>query len=88
MPLVGMVALGIILYAVVARIRLPRRFPGFLPPSSLVARCITRSDRWDWPVEHSSTSFTGIAPWFSYSDPRFLKGFAGAMKYLPTGDPF
>ena len=88
MPLVGMVALGLILYTLVARIKLPKNFPGvfaavgvgtilyyLLAPHGLVGGTYAAPNA----VLHFGLPLPSLG---------FLKGFAEALKYLPIAIPF
>ncbi len=88
MPLVGMVALGLILYTLVAHIKLPGNFPGvlasvcigtalyyILAPSGIIGGTY---------VSPSGTLHFGFpAPTLG-----FIKGFGEALKYMPIAIPF
>ncbi len=87
-PLVGCVALGLILYNLVARIRLPGNFPGvaasvlfgtmlyyLLAPAGLTGGIYSAP---------SATFHMG----FPTPTLGFLKGFAEALNYLPIAFPF
>ncbi len=88
LPLVGMVSLGIILYTLVARIRLPKNIPGVLAaivigtalyhilgPAGLVGGTY---------APPSGDLHLG----FPLPTLGFLKGFTAALKYLPLAAPF
>ena len=88
MPLIGMVALGIILYAVVAGIRLPKGFPGVF--AAVVAGCALYYTL--GPLGLAGGTYTPPSPELHFGFPMptldFLKGIAGAIKYLPIAIPF
>ncbi len=88
MPLIGMVALGIILYAVVARIRLPKGFPGVF--AAVIAGCALYYTL--GPMGLTGGTYTAPSPELHFGFPTptldFLKGLAGAIKYLPIAIPF
>jgi AGZA family xanthine/uracil permease-like MFS transporter len=89
MPLIGMVSLGLILYNLVARIRLPRNLPGvlvaiavgtalyyLLGPHGLVGGTYKPLPQAVFP--------TGVP----LPTLGFLQGFVPALKYLPIAIPF
>ena len=88
MPLVGMVALGIILYAVVARIRLPKGFPGVF--AAVIVGCALYYTL--GPLGLAGGTYAAPSPELHFGFPipslDFLKGIAGAIKYLPIAIPF
>jgi len=89
MPLIGMVSLGLILYNLVARVRLPRNFPGVLAavglgtalyyllgPTGIVGGGYAPPP----PVElHVGLPIPTL---------DFTHGFVAALKYLPLSIPF
>jgi AGZA family xanthine/uracil permease-like MFS transporter len=88
LPLVGMVSLGLILYSLVARVRLPRNMPGVLAaivvgtalyhalgPTGLLGGTYAP------PVAELHLGFP--TPTLD-----FLKGFVPALTYLPLAAPF
>lgn len=88
MPLVGMIALGLILYTLVARIKLPKNLPGvlvavavgtilyyILGPMGLVGGTYAAPSG----VLHFGLPIPTLG---------FLKGFIEALKYLPIAIPF
>jgi AGZA family xanthine/uracil permease-like MFS transporter len=89
MPLVGLVALGLIFYTVVAGIRLPGKIPGvfasvligtilyyILAPAGLVGGTYSPPPAWQ-------IHFSSPAPTFA-----FVKGLSLALRYLPLSIPF
>ena len=88
MPLVGMVALGIILYSLIAQIRLPKNFPGVL------AAIVVSTVLYYLLAPHGWAGGTYAPPspeWhlgFPVPTLAFVKGFVPAMKYLPIAIPF
>jgi len=89
MPLVGLIALGLILYNLVARVRLPRNFPGVLAavaigtalyyilgPLGVVGGTYQPPPSADL---HLGLPIPTLA---------FLHGFVPALKYLPLSIPF
>jgi adenine/guanine/hypoxanthine permease len=89
MPLIGMVSLGLILYNLVARIRLPKNLPGvlvaialgtalyyILGPHGLVGGTYK-------PLPVADLHFGLPAPSL-----LFVKGFVAALQYLPIAVPF
>ena len=89
MPLIGMVSLGLILYNLVARVRLPRNFPGVLAavaigttlyyilgPSGLVGGTYAPPPPLDLHVGLPIPTLD------------FMHGLVPALKYLPLSIPF
>jgi AGZA family xanthine/uracil permease-like MFS transporter len=88
LPLIGMVSLGLILYNLVARIRLPKNFPGVL------AAILLGTALYHILGPAGLTGGTYAPPTgelhFGFPLPTllFLKGITGALKYLPIAIPF
>ncbi len=88
MPLVGMMSLGIILYAVVAKIRLPKNFPGVLAAVGIGTALYYLL------APHGLAGGVYAPPsaelHFALPLPTlaFVKGFLPALKYLPIAIPF
>ncbi|MGQ9496435.1 MAG: hypothetical protein ACUVRY_09335 [Thermoanaerobaculaceae bacterium] len=89
MPLVGLISLGLILYNLVARVRLPGHAPGVLVAIAVGTALYYTLGPLGWvggtfqpppPAE-----FHGGFPWPTLD---FLKGFVPALKYLPIAVPF
>ena len=82
MPLIGILALGIILYNLVAKIQLPRNFPGVLA-AVLVGTALYYA---------SGASYSPPVDPLGVSLPipslRFIKGFKESLTYLPIALPF
>lgn len=89
MPLVGLVALGLILYSLVAGIRLPGHFPGVLL-SVLVGTILYYTLGYSGLVGGASPAMPPFHLQFALPIPTllFLKGMAPALKYLPLAIPF
>lgn len=89
LPLVGIISLGLILYTLVARIKLPRRIPGVF-----AAICIGTGLYHILGPMHLIGSGVYIPPiavfHLGFPTPTldFLKGFGFALKYLPIALPF
>ncbi|MGE5365440.1 MAG: hypothetical protein ACM3SM_15010 [Bacteroidota bacterium] len=88
MPVVGMIALGIILYTLVAKIHLPKKFPGVFA-SVLVGTVIYYIFA---PMGLLGTGFSFPQPQFHAGIPLpslgFIAGFSEALRYLPIAFPF
>jgi AGZA family xanthine/uracil permease-like MFS transporter len=87
-PLVGMISLGLILYNLVARARLPRNLPGVLVAIALGTALYHLLG----PLGLTGGTYAPPAgelhfglPWPTLS---FLDGLRGALKYLPIAIPF
>lgn len=89
MPLVGLVSLGLILYNLVARVRLPGHAPGVLVAIALGTALYYTLGPLGWaggtfqPLP--AAEFHGGFPVPTLD---FLKGFVPALKYLPIAIPF
>lgn len=89
MPLVGLISLGLILYNLVARVRLPGHAPGVLVAIAVGTALYYALGPLGWsggtfqPLPPAE--FHGGFPWPTLD---FLKGFVPALKYLPIAVPF
>jgi len=88
LPLVGMVSLGLILYNLVAHIRLPSNLPGVL----IAIAVGTALYHVLGPSGLLGTAYSAPVPEFHLGFPTptadFLKGIVGALRYLPIAVPF
>jgi AGZA family xanthine/uracil permease-like MFS transporter len=88
LPVVGMVALGIILYAMIARIRLPKDFPGVF--AAIIVGCALYYTL--GPLGLAGGTYSAPSPELHFGIPiptlDFLKGLVPALKYLPIAIPF
>jgi adenine/guanine/hypoxanthine permease len=88
LPVIGMVALGIILYALVAHIRLPKDFPGVFA-AIIVGTALYYTLG---PMGLAGGTYTAPSPELHFGFPiptlDFLNGFVPALKYLPIAIPF
>ncbi len=88
-PVVGMMALGIIIYALVAKLRLPFRTPEVLASVLVGAALYYGLGALGWlvhPVSHPVATFPVAMPWPTLG---FLKGMPIAIRdYLPLALPF
>ncbi len=88
MPVVGMISLGLILYNLVAKIRLPRNFPGVFLAIGLGTLVYYVLGYLQLPGGSASLP----SPEFHFGLPiptlDFLKGLNNAMAYLPVAFPF
>ena len=89
MPVIGVLSLGLILYSLVARFRLPGNVPGVLAAIVLgtVVYYVFGATGW------IGGSYAGLPPvdlHFGLPVPtlRFAEGFSRALKYLPVSIPF
>ncbi len=89
MPVIGMISLGLILYSLVARIRLPKNFPSVFAAIFLgtVIYYLLGSTGW---VGGTYTGAPAMDLHFGLPTPTlgFLEGFTRALKYLPIAIPF
>ena len=88
MPIVGMVALGLIFYTLVAGIRLPKNFPGVL--ASIVIGTALYYVLAPYGLAGGAYSPVSAQLHFGFPMPTldFLKGVQPALKYLPIALPF
>jgi AGZA family xanthine/uracil permease-like MFS transporter len=89
MPIVGMISLGLILYTLVARIRLPKNFPSVFAAIFIGTALYYLLGSTGW----MGGTYAGAPPLeFHYGFPTptlgFLEGFTRALKYLPIAIPF
>jgi AGZA family xanthine/uracil permease-like MFS transporter len=88
LPLIGMASLGIILYALIAHIRLPKNFPGVF--AAVLVGCALYYTL--GPLGLAGGTYTAPSPELHIGFPiptlDFLKGMAQAIKYLPIALPF
>jgi adenine/guanine/hypoxanthine permease len=89
MPVIGLVSLGLILYNLVARVRLPRNFPGVLAAVAIGTALYYILGPLGWV---GGTFAAPPAPSLHLGLPmptlEFVKGFVPALKYLPLSIPF
>jgi AGZA family xanthine/uracil permease-like MFS transporter len=87
-PLIGMVSLGLILYNLVARVRLPKNFPGVLAAVAIGTMLYHVLG----PAGLVGGTYAAPAGELHFGFPvptlLFLKGIPGALKYLPLAIPF
>jgi len=87
-PIVGMIALGLVLYTLVAQIELPRKFPGVL------AAIVIGTGLYYLLAPHglAGGTYTPIKPDLQMGFPMptldFVKGLQPALKFLPIALPF
>ena len=88
LPLVGMVSLGLILYSLVAKVRLPWNIPGVLAAIALG----TAAYHLLGPAGLVGSSYAAPTAELHFGFPMptldFVKGFAPALQYLPLSIPF
>jgi AGZA family xanthine/uracil permease-like MFS transporter len=88
LPLVGMMSLGLILYTLVAKVRLPGNFPGVLAAIALGTAVYHLLG----PSGLVGASYAAPAADLHFGFPMptldFIKGFGPALKYLPISIPF
>ncbi|MHB8338195.1 MAG: SulP family inorganic anion transporter [Ignavibacteriaceae bacterium] len=88
LPVIGMISLGLILYTLVAKINLPKKFPGVLA-AVLIGTVLYYILA---PMGLVGGSFTAPAMKLHYGVPLptlgFVHGFIEALKYIPIALPF
>ncbi|MDP2958220.1 MAG: hypothetical protein Q8N53_17465 [Longimicrobiales bacterium] len=89
MPIVGMISLGLILYALVARIRLPKNFPAVFAAIFLGTAVYYAFGPTGW-MGGTYAGAPAMDLHFGLPTPTlgFLDGFTRALKYLPIAIPF
>ena len=88
-PIVGMVALGIIIYALVAKVRLPFRAPEVLASVVVGAALYYGLGALGWSVHHVAAPTASFPIGFPTPTLGFLKGMPIAVRdYLPLALPF
>ena len=88
MPLIGLISLGLILYNLVARIRLPRNIPGVLAAIA-IGTALYHILGPAGVVGGTYAAPTGeLHLGFPVPTLLFVKGFVAALKYLPLAVPF
>lgn len=85
-PIVGMVALGIIIYSLVAKIRLPLNLPSVFV--SVIGGTIVYYALVTAGIVHAPTVNLQFVIAFPYPTLDFLGGFQEALVYLPIAIPF
>jgi len=92
MPLVGMVSLGLILYTLVAKIRLPRNFSGVFAAIALGTILYHLMGATMDPHDLIGGKYAPPTADLVFGLPTptlgFVKGFGEALKYLPIAIPF
>ena len=88
MPLIGMIALGLVLYTTVAHIKLPKNLPGIFTAVVIGTALYYILG----PLGLIGGKYTPVAAQLHFGLPvptlGFLKGFTEALKYLPIAIPF
>ncbi|MFZ5787350.1 MAG: hypothetical protein ACOY3Y_12980 [Acidobacteriota bacterium] len=89
MPLIGLVALGLLLYNLVARIRLPGNFPGVLAAVAVGTTLyyVLGPLGWAGGTYHGPPA-TSLQLALPVPSLLFLQGLSGALTYLPISIPF
>jgi len=89
MPLIGLISLGLILYNLVARIRLPKNVPGVLAAIAIGTALYYILGPHGW-VGGTYHPLPAAELHFGFPVPTllFVKGFVAALKYLPLAAPF
>ena len=88
LPLVGMVSLGLILYSLVARVRLPRNLPGVLAAIAVGTALYHALGPTGVLGGTYSPPMAELHLGFPIPTLDFLKGFVPALTYLPLAAPF
>ena len=88
LPLVGLVSLGIILYTLVARIRLPGNLPGVLAAIAVGTAFYHALGPWGVLGGAYAPPVPELHLAFPTPTLDFLKGFVPALTYLPLAAPF
>ncbi|HVN76229.1 MAG TPA: hypothetical protein VMT19_07940 [Thermoanaerobaculaceae bacterium] len=89
MPLIGLISLGLILYNLVARIRLPRNVPGVLAAIAIGTALYYILGPHGWiGGTYKPLPAAELHLGFPIPTLLFVKGFVPALKYLPLAVPF
>lgn len=88
MPIVGMVALGLIFYTLVAGIRLPKNFPGVLASIVVGTALYYVLAPHGWAGGAYAPPAAELHLGFPVPTLDFVKGLGPALKYLPIALPF
>ncbi|MCL5038138.1 MAG: hypothetical protein M1269_13660 [Chloroflexi bacterium] len=86
-PIVGLIAMGIILYSLVARLPLPWRLPGALL-AVVLGLVIYHSMGFFGLVPHYAIQGVSLGFSFPLPDKEFFLGLLPALKFLPIALPF
>jgi len=88
MPIIGMISLGLIIYTLVAGIKLPKNFPGVFGAVAIGTMLYYLIAPLGWAGGH----YQAVTAQFHFGLPipslDFLKGLGEALKYLPIAIPF
>ncbi len=89
MPLIGLISLGLILYNLVARIRLPKNVPGVLAAIAIGTALYYILGPHGW-IGGTYKPLPAAELHFGFPVPTllFVRGFVAALKYLPLAAPF
>jgi len=89
MPLIGLISLGLILYNLVARIKLPKNVPGVLAAIAIGTALYYILGPHGW-IGGTYKPLPAAELQFGFPVPTllFVKGFVAALKYLPLAVPF
>jgi len=89
MPLIGLISLGLILYNLVARIKLPKNIPGVLAAIAIGTALYYILGPHGW-IGGTYHPLPAAELHFGFPVPTllFVKGFVAALKYLPLAAPF
>jgi len=88
LPVIGVMALGLVIYTLIAKIRLPKNFPGVFAAvvfGTILYYILA-------PMGLLGVNFSFIMPEFHMGVPvpslGFIQGFTEALRYLPISFPF
>jgi AGZA family xanthine/uracil permease-like MFS transporter len=88
-PVVGMLALGVIIYALVAKIKLPGRVPEVLASVVIGATVYYALGALGWSLHHVASPTANFPVGFPVPSLGFLQGMSIAVReYLPLALPF
>jgi AGZA family xanthine/uracil permease-like MFS transporter len=88
-PVVGLLSLGLVLYALVAKGRIPGRLPGVLFAVLIGTLLYYGLELCGFAgMQFHAPALTPLRPALPHPDPGILRGVAGAVAYLPLLLPF
>ncbi|MBZ5498022.1 MAG: hypothetical protein LAP85_16590 [Acidobacteriia bacterium] len=88
LPLVGLMSLGLILYTLVAKVRLPGNIPGVLAAIALGTALYHLLGPAGWIGSSYTAPVVELHLGFPMPTLAFVKGFTAALRYLPISIPF
>ncbi len=89
LPVVGLISLGLVLYGVVAKYRLPKNFPAVFASVALgTIVYYVFAPMGVFGIAYQAPNMGGLSFSFPLPTLDFVKGFSEALRYLPIAFPF